>query len=317
MKTIIGIDGGGTKTEFVLCDETGFVKKRVLLGAGNPADIGLENACRLIKHGICGLLETEDCQHAVIDGMFIGLSGGSVSDNTERIRSCFAQEFPLANFKNGSDAMNVISNGLEDDDGVILIAGTGSVAFARRGDEVWRAGGWGYLFDGAGGGYDLGQKAIQAALRELDGTGEKTLLSALLEKELGMNAGQALTRFYDGGKRFIASFAPLVFTAYKKKDAVAEQIIDETVSHWVTIINRAGKYVPHINRVALAGSLFRQKDILLPKLRKRIGREIEFILSDMPPVFGAIREGLKLAGVEISEAIKENFLQTYSGEVKP
>ncbi|MBE7036510.1 MAG: hypothetical protein E7403_04375 [Ruminococcaceae bacterium] len=313
MKTIIGIDGGGTKTEFVLCDETGFVKKKVLLGAGNPVDVGLEKACQLIKQGICGLLETKDSQRTVIDGMFIGLSGGSVSNNAEIIRSYFAKEFPLAYFENGSDAMNVISNGLEDDDGVILIAGTGSVAFARRGDEFWRVGGWGYLFDGAGGGYDLGQKAIQAALRELDGTGEKTLLSALLEKELGMSAGQALTKFYDGGKRFIASFAPLVFTAYKKKDAVAERIIDETVRHWVTIINRAGEYVSHTNRVALAGSLFRQKEILLPKLHKNFGREIEFILSDMPPVFGAIREGLKLAGVRISETIKENFLQTYSG----
>lgn len=316
MKTIIGIDGGGTKTEFVLCDETGFVKKSVLLGAGNPVDVGMENACRLIKQGICELLGTEDSQSAVIDGMFIGLSGGTVSDNEEIIRSYFEKEFPLATFTNGSDAMNVISNGLEDDDGVILIAGTGSVAFARRNGELYRVGGWGYLFDGNGGGYDLGQKAIQAALRELDGTGEKTLLGALLERELGMNAGQALTKFYDGGKRFIASFAPLVFTAYKKKDIVAERIIHETVNHWVAIINRAGEYVPHTNRVALAGSLFRQKDILLPMLRKNIGREIEFVLSDMPPVFGAVREGLKLAGVVVDETVRENFLQTYSGEVK-
>lgn len=311
MKTIIGIDGGGTKTEFILCNETGHIQKRLLYGTTNPVDIGLDKACDILKKGICELLEKENGETLAIDGMFIGLSGGSVSDNAAIIHKYIHETFPKANFSNSSDAMNAISVGLLEDDGVILIAGTGSVAFARSGNSLNRVGGWGYLFDGAGGGYDLGAGVISVVLKELDGTGEKTLLTPLLKKELGMNADMALYQFYKKGKRFIASFAPLVFTAFKQGDSVAEKLLDKTILHWTELIKKASTYVPHTKKLAIVGGLFKEKEILLPLLEKKLSLEKEFIIPSLPPVFGALREAFKLADVKVDKIIENNFFESY------
>ena len=309
MKNIIGIDGGGTKTEFVLCDENGNVLKRALLSSSNPVDIGMDNACNILKTGITELFDG----NIIIDGLFAGISGGSVSDNKEIIAAYIKETFPKAHFDNGSDAINVISTGLKEDNGVILIAGTGCCAFARSENRISRVGGWGYLFDGVGGGYDLGSAAISAVLKEYDGVAPKTVLTELLKNEMGIDAPNDISRLYAGGKRFIASFAPLVFKGYKMNDAVSRVIIERTVNHWALIIKKAMEKVRDSKKIALAGSLFKQKDIVLPMLKGKMDSDCEFILSDLPPVYGAVREGFKIAGILPSQVIENNFLRTYGG----
>ncbi|MBQ2889714.1 MAG: hypothetical protein IJE41_04590 [Clostridia bacterium] len=311
MKNIIGIDGGGTKTEFVLCDENANVLKRTVLSSSNPVDIGMDNACTVLKTGIAELLK----DNATIDGMFAGISGGSVSDNKKIIASYIKEAFPSAHFDNGTDAMNVISTGLKEDDGVILIAGTGCCAFARKGKELFRTGGWGYLFDGAGGGYDLGSAAISAVLKAYDETSPKTVLTELFKSQMNIDAPMEISRIYAGGKRFIASFAPLVFKGYEMDDAVSKEILEKTVNHWAIIITKAMEKVPHSKKVALAGSLFKQKDIVLPMLKEKLSEDCEIILPQLPPVYGAVREALKIAGVYPSQEIEDNFLRTYGGIV--
>lgn len=311
MKNIIGIDGGGTKTEFVLCNEHGKVLKRTVLSSSNPIDIGMDNACNVLKSGITELLDGE----IIIDGMFAGISGGSVSDNKRIIASYIRETFPTAHFNNGSDAMNVISTGLKEDDGVILIAGTGCCAFARKGNELIRIGGWGYLFDGAGGGYDLGRAAISAVLKAYDDVAPKTVLTELFKSKMNIDAPKEISRIYAGGKRYIASFAPLVFMGYKVNDVVSKEILEETIDHWVLIIKKALEKVPQSKKVALAGSLYKQKDIVLPMLKEKLSVDCEIILPELPPVYGAIREALKLADVYPTQEIEQNFLTTYGGVI--
>ena len=70
----------------------------------------------------------------------------------------------------------------------------------RRGQEVFRIGGWGYLLDSAGSGYDIGRQALEAALRAQDGRGCPTALSAKLADALGAPVQDSLTRLYAEGK---------------------------------------------------------------------------------------------------------------------
>lgn len=311
MKNIIGIDGGGTKTEFVLCDENGNVLNRIVHSSSNPVDIGMENACNILKSGITQLLKDNER----IDGMFAGISGGSVSDNKEIMAFFIKETFPDAHFDNGSDAMNVISAGLKEDDGIILIAGTGCCAFARKGKMLSRIGGWGYLFDGAGGGYDLGSAAISAVLKAYDETSPKTVLTELFKTQMNIDAPMEISRIYAGGKRFIASFAPLVFKGYEMDDAVSKEILEKTVNYWALIIKKSMEKVPNSKKIALAGSLFKQKDIVLHMLKEELSEDCEIILPGLPPAYGAVREALKIAGIYPSQEIEENFLRTYGGTV--
>ncbi len=307
MRIIIGVDGGGTKTEFVRCDETGRVLRHYLLPASNPFDIGYTAAYSVLRKGIRALIEGTDGR---IDGMFVGLSGGTSGNYQARIHGALSADFPLATFQNGSDAANAISMGLGEDDGVILIAGTGSVSFAKEGAQLRRVGGWGYLFDGAGGGYDLGRGAIAAVLSAADGTGEKTMLTALITKQLGGDVAEMLDRIYQGGKRFIAGFAPLVFTAAAQNDIIAKDIINESVVHWTRLIRAAAASMQTPVKTALIGSLFKQNELVVRPLCEILGNRYEVTVPQTPPVFGAVRKALRLAGLWSSADTEAYFVRS-------
>lgn len=125
---------------------------------------------------------------------------------------------------------------------------------------------------------------------------------------MNIDAPMEISRIYAGGKRFIASFAPLVFKGYEMNDAVSKEILEKTVNHWEIIIKKAMEKVPNSKKVALAGSLFKQKDIVLPMLKEKLSEDCEIILPQLPPVYGAVREALKIAGIYPSQEIEENFV---------
>ncbi len=310
--SFIGVDGGGTKTEFVRCDASGRVLAHCLLPTSNPADIGLTAAYRVLQRGIRALFSGTDGQ---IDGMFVGLSGGTTGHFQEDIHKLLTADFPKVRFANGSDAQNAISMGLQEQDGVILIAGTGSVCFAQTGAALRRVGGWGYLFDGAGSGYDLGRSAVSAALCAGDGRGEKTMLTQLLKNALGCDVPSALDRLYRGGKRYIAGFAPLVFDAAAQGDGVALAILEQTVSYWVRLIRTASQGMPPTIEVALFGSLFKQTELAADPLKCALGDGFHLTVPQNPPVFGALREAMKLAGLSPGKDVSANFAKTIK-EVK-
>lgn len=314
---IVGIDGGGTSTDFILCDFGGNVKHRVVLGPSNPNDIGFEKSCEVLKNGLSELLGQWGGLNARIDGLFAGLSGGTVGKNKERFRIFFETLLPNSRCENGSDAENAIALGLEEKDGITLISGTGSVAFVQKGGSIKRIGGWGYLFDWAGSGYNLGRDAICAALWEFDGMGPSTLLTKMLETAMGMPVHEALPDFYRKGKRYIASFAPIVFSAYEQHDLVAVEIINNTANHLSELLLTAYKHLDGSSTtVVLVGGIFKRGDIILPLLKNKINMNLDFIAPVFPPIFGAIWKASRVAGIETDALFKNNFRRTAKEECK-
>lgn len=261
----LGIDGGGTKTEFLLADESGRILSRTTLGGCNPNDVGIERTLEILEEGIrktCG-----DHPYGQIS-VFAGIAGGITGENQREIAK-FLERFRFAHCRNGSDAQNAVAAALDSSDGVAVILGTGAIAFAKQGGRTTRYGGYGHLLGDGGSGYALGRDAIRAALAHEDGSGEETLLRAMILERCGCETLlSGLGAFYDGGKRTIASYAPLVWEASEQGDGVANRILDENLREVVTLIRQAcrtfedGRGVP----VALCGGLVRQKD-LLPRLR--------------------------------------------------
>ena len=76
----VGIDAGGTKTDFLLCDENENQIKKVTLGGGNPNDIGIDACISLLSQGL-----DELCAGIVPDGVFAGVSGGGYGENAKKI----------------------------------------------------------------------------------------------------------------------------------------------------------------------------------------------------------------------------------------
>ena len=285
----LAIDGGGTKTAFLLADTYGNPIKTVVLGASNPNDVGMENTKEVLRQGIqtiCG----DACNHLSV---YAGIAGARTGDNQERLHR-FLGGFGFRSCLCGSDIDSLIAMG-DHQQQIFMILGTGIIAFAKSGDKVHRVAGWGQLFDGAGSAYDLGRDAICAALYAADGTGPKTMLTELLERDLGESPVDHLAKFYSGGKRYIAGFAHLVFEARGAGDTVSDRILKQNMEHVVDIIRAAAAKLDAENiEVLLTGGLINaQFDVIEPILREKLGAAYHLELAKQPPIYGALRLAMK------------------------
>jgi hypothetical protein len=157
------------------------------------------------------------------------------------------------------------------------------VCFLRRGDELIRIGGWGYLLDSGGGGYDIGRDALEAVLRAHDGRGEATALTEKITARLGGEAHTKITDIYREGKPYIASCAPDVFEAAREGDPVATAILRRNARKLAEYIEAAWGHLtdqgqPHTLPIVMGGgisqrALAEKHGVPYPALRDKSIRE--------------------------------------------
>jgi len=165
----LAIDGGGTKTHYLLCDADGEIIGEHIGECTNPVDLGIDKTKSILKQCInmitCGI----SLQSVY---MFAGISGGTTGNNREILHDFF-ESFGFAKFENDSDILSAVALGLGKSNGMIMIMGTGVCGFAIKDGYRKQIGGWGQFFDEGGGGYNLGKDGLYAVLKADDGTGEK------------------------------------------------------------------------------------------------------------------------------------------------
>lgn len=236
----LGIDGGATKTFFVLCSKNGEVIKTCKLGSSNPFDVGYKKSEEVLLSGVRAVAGDIPLNRI---SCFAGLSGGATGDSKAKICKILS-DFGFLSYANGSDAENVISAGLKGENGIAVIMGTGSVAFAQKNGKVKRVGGLGYLFDHGGCGYDVANLAIRAACMAQDGSGKPTVLLDMLKKEGGVSdILQLLPHYYSIGKEGVASYSPTVFKAYEQGDEVARDILRECMERVAVLLKTCKAFI--------------------------------------------------------------------------
>ena len=308
---LIAVDGGGTKTDLVLFDLQGRILRRVLAPGCNPNDFGWERTEAVLRDAFRTLLS----EGANPQYLFAGISGGSVGNNREHMRKLLARLLPqVETISADSDAVNALASGTGGGDGSVVISGTGSVGFVRTNGVLQQIGGWGYLFDKGGSGYDLGRDAVYHALCDIDGRGEHTRLTALLEETLGAPVNEAVTSLYQEGKPAIAALAPLVFEAASLGDDAAKEILSQNGAELARLFNAVSARVPESPcPTVLAGSIFKRWDMLAPYVEPHLIRRHRFLFPQLPPVYGAAVEALALAGQKAGETFQRNFAASLSG----
>lgn len=306
MKYIVGIDGGGTKTDFVACDVSGNLVNRIIVGPSNPVDLGIDSAIHVLLNGLEALVP--DVRE--IRSIFAGISGGTSGKCQELLNKGLKEKLGHdIIIHNHSDAVNALNTGAGTGDGAVVVSGTGSVAYLRKERKIFRIGGYGYLLDKGGSGYDFGRDALYSALCDLDGRGEKTCITEMAEEKTG-GIRQHLDVVYQKGKAYIASFAPMVFQAYQMGDKVAEQIIAENAREYAKLFNRLGELSgKECCEVVLTGSVFQSADIILKYVKPHLRYAFRFLFPQMPPVYGAVLEAAEYAevGADFAEQLRERF----------
>lgn len=289
----LGIDGGGTKTEFLLSDREGNTVRSLRSDCCNPIDIGIDAAQRILRTGIETVCEGYRMASVIL---FAGIAGGTSADMRPRLTTFFA-DFGFRSFTVDSDNMNILSAGLLDADGITLILGTGICSYSKVGGEIRRVGGWGYLIDDGGSAYNIGRDGLAAVFRAQDGSGEETLLTEEIEKMYPDGTTQLLGQLYEERKKLIASFAPAVYRAAREHDGVAERILRANMAFAAKVIGTSGKRFPGGVRipVVIAGGLTHE-ELTLTYLKAALGdpERYELKILDRAPVGGAVRLAMKM-----------------------
>ena len=285
VKYLLGIDGGGTKTEFLLTDLNGKEIKRLIIGASNPVSTSIENTYNVLNDGIKELCKGLNLSEISV---YAGIAGAKSGDNQQLINS-FLSKFNFASYECGSDIDLALEVTLKGENGTAVIMGTGIVAFARSGENLHRSGGRGYMIDKGGSGFHFGSEALNSAFEFIDGRGGSKTILKLVEKKLGKSLESSVAEIYGGGASFVASFAPVVFEAFNLGDSQVSEIIDRNAYEAAKIINGARKSLKNNeNKIVVCGGLCKQKEILYPFLMKYIEGNFSLEFLDEPMVNGAI-----------------------------
>ncbi len=298
----LGVDGGQSSTTALIANETGQVVGRGRAGPCNH--VSGPDAKARFGAAISGCV-AEACRQGGLDSgsvvfasACLGFSGGAEDKEAysrELVRS--------ARYKITHDAEIALSGATGDEPGIVVIAGTGSVAYGRNSaGKTARAGGWGYIFGDEGGAFDLTRRALRAALRNEEGWGPPTsLLGMLLEATGSTSANKLLHQFYAGVPRAeIAALSKLVTQAAEEGDPIARGILIEGATELVTLVAGLFKllFSPEEEvAVAYIGGVFRG-DILRENFIRGVLDKLG--CPAVPPRFGpaagALLEALRADG---------------------
>ena len=307
MKLFLGVDGGQSTTTALIGDEHGRVLGR---GVGGPCNhaTAAEGRAKL-ERAITASLDAA-CQQAQLDQATVrftaacfGMSGGP-----EDKEAILAALIPTDRLIVTHDAAVALFGATETGQGIVTIAGTGSIAFGRNAaGRAARAGGWGYVFGDEGGGFDIVRQAVRAALRMEEGWGPPTSLrQALLDATGQASANQVLHLFYtpDWPRSRAASLASLVDSAATEGDAVALRILQSAAQDLALLaasvraqLWRPGEPVD----VAYTGGVFASQRLL-----EQYRMLVEFEAGNRctaplrGPAEGALLEALRSAGIRTS-----------------
>jgi N-acetylmuramic acid 6-phosphate etherase len=317
----LAIDGGGSKTEAVAFLPDGHVVAHVVLDAAlNP-----NGAALTVPQVLAELLDAlgREVSLELVLGVFVGLAGGSDPKVQANVESYVASVLPGAkHLQVTHDAVAALWSGIEQPPGLVLIAGTGTVAFGidAKG-AAFRAGGWGYLLGDAGGGYDLGQRALQAITAAHDGLGADTILTEQVLRAWSLRSVPELVPLvYRDGKQRMAALAPMVCAAAEAGDAVARRIVSEvsaaTAGLLRDVLQFAGERydVRFPLPVVLVGGLWRSPEINQAfeghLLDTGLSSQLTLIRPSLPPVFGGARFFMDACGLAGDSAFEANFNKT-------
>lgn len=303
---LAAIDGGGTKTEFVLYTEKGDILKRLVLGGSNPNTVGIDGAKVLVQSGLDQLLTV----NPNISAVYAGIAGCGLKELRNKLLAFLKKAYPTVRFVVDSDVPNVVYSAPVEDRCIAVICGTGSVVYAKTPEDMHRLGGWGWLWESGFSGYDLGRDAFQAALAARDGVGPETLLRERIGQLLGGDVWEKLPDIYRLGQDGIASFASVVFESYAQGDAVAERILEKNARQLAFWINTAAERYDCGQDVVLAGGLIRQRQVLEAFLKDKLTPGLRLHFNDKPQICGAAVGGCRILG-DIAPDFKENFYKNY------
>lgn len=303
MAYYLGIDGGGSKTTCVVGDEMSILAT-VTAGPSNITRVGEASAREALRLAI-----NQACHAAKIDSRqvkraCIGVAGAGRRAIAYTVRTIVAEIIP-GEIEVVGDMEIALAAAFSDNPGVIVIAGTGSIAYGRDAQgRTARAGGWGFAVSDEGSAHWIGRTAVSALLRAIDQeenahqTAEASSLSRELKAAWNLRSIDELVRAANSDADFAALF-PAVVSAANNGDAGAQRVLSQAGRELdqlagIVMTRLFGKDGDNLSAVplAMAGGVFRYspsvREVFRDEVRKLDAR-LEVNPQVIEPVVGALR----------------------------
>jgi N-acetylglucosamine kinase-like BadF-type ATPase len=300
----LGVDGGQSSTTAIIGDEEG----RVLgVGRGGPCNhIKTGDGRAKFENAIGGCLRAVAQQAGVDAGALrfaaacLGFSGGP-KDKEALVKQLVSSEL----YDVTNDGIIALTGATGGAAGIIVVAGTGSIAYGRNSaGETARAGGWGYVYGDEGGGFDITREAVRACLRMEEGWGAATMLRGMMLEATGSEtANDMMHRFYtsDFTRPQIAGYSKIVDEAARAGDRVAVEILNRAAQQLAGFAMNVRSVLfgnDEVSVVCPVGSVYRS-EILRYRFETLVGlvEQNRFAAPRFGPASGALIQAWAMVGL--------------------
>jgi len=296
---VMGVDGGGTRSRLVVADRSRGVLARSeggpgLLGAGRDEEV----ASALLEQMKDLLDQVGGC--LPVGAICVGVAGAGSEGARTRLGLRLREWGVARKARVVTDAEVAFADAFGEGPGILLIAGTGSVALARGAEKepLRRVGGWGSLLGDEGSGYQVGLEGLRAAIRGAEDRGPRTALTEALLQEIEIETLDGLLSWSRvAGKSGIAALTPAVARIADGGDPVAEDIVSRAVRAMEDHVRTLGRGFPQSSppSVALVGGLIEEDGSLRDRALRRLEEAGFHVLRrSVDPARGAVRMALTL-----------------------
>ncbi len=291
MRIAVGVDAGGTSTVAV-ASRDGVAGDLSVAEPGNASSRGVDAAIEAVVRAIDGALAGDRP-----GGIVVGAAGAGRETVAGFVREALVTHYPGATVAVSDVARIALRAGAPDGDGIVLIAGTGSIAYAEIGEKHVRVGGHGYAIDDAGSGFWIGSAAARLLVRAYDGRVPFDATAEALATALGTtDALQVLDRVYRDGPPVatLAALAPEVIRLADAGERSAVKIVQGAALELGDLVRAVVKAAGGAGRerpIVFAGGLLSSNSLLTFLLETRIANELPsaYVVKNPPaPCFGAL-----------------------------
>lgn len=298
----VGVDAGGSQTIAVAMRD-GELLAPTTGPAASVTIAGIDRAAAAIGDTIAAA-----AQSASPDAIVVGAAGAGTESAASGLLAALLARFPKARVEVTDDAHVALRAAVPAGDAIALIAGTGSIAYAEIGGNVFRSGGFGYLVGDEGSGFMIGAAAVRLALKSSEGRAPSDALTQAVLARIGTHdARDAVTRLYSGDSPVttIASFAPLVLESAGTGERSAAKIVQAAALDLFDLVRSVCRIASIPNDrdtpIALCGGLLSENSMLTYLLETRLANELPhlpIVRNATAPHFGALAQARALLGDE-------------------
>ena len=275
---IISVDGGQSSTLAMIATLEGKIIATGFAGPSNHVDEpgGPERLRRALDQSIGEALNACGLGSKKITSICLGMTGGA-----NLALEWAISQYPDAQVQSYYDYVTALAGASLAQPGIVVIGGTGAVAYGRLADgREAKVGGWGYLMGDEGSGYDIGRRALQMAAQAFDGRIEMTSLLQRVPAQLGLSDLQAVHKMLYSGqitRPQIARLTVSVMASAEAGDVVARRLLDDAGEDLAnSALAVAQRLEMKANEISVfpTGGLFQSNTMIKDALRKAIATNV-------------------------------------------